>query len=71
MSEEMSFRCRCCINLTVEDSHRESTWLDGQDERAITHPLPHDELVQLYFGDAQARVAVDLAGQGHDMARAT
>ena len=36
--------------------------LDGQDEQAITHPLPHDELVQLYFGAAQARVAVDLAG---------
>ena len=46
-------------------------WLDGQDERAITDPLPSDELVQLYFGAAQARVAVDLAGQGHDLVRAT
>ena len=46
-------------------------WLDGQDERAITHPLPLDELVQLYFGAAQARVGADLAGQGHDLARAT
>ena len=46
-------------------------WLDGQDEQAIAHPLPNDELVQLYFGAAQARVAVDLAGQGHDLARAT
>jgi hypothetical protein len=45
-------------------------WLDEQDERAIAHPLPH-ELVQLYFAAAQARVAVDLAGQGHDLARAT
>ena len=45
-------------------------WLDGRDEQAITDPRPHDELVQLYFGAAQARVAVDLAGQGHDLARA-
>ena len=62
---------RCCRTLTVEDSHRESMWLDGQDEQAIAHPLPHDELVQLDFGAAQARVAVDLAEQGHDLARAT
>ena len=45
--------------------------LDGQDEQAITHPLPHGELVQLYCGAAQARVAADLAGQGHELARAT
>ena len=60
----------CCATLSVEDSHRESIWLDGRDEQAITHPRPHDELVQLYFGAAQARVAVDLAGLGHDLARA-
>ena len=46
-------------------------WLDVQDEQGITCPLPQHELVQLYFGAAQARVAVDLAGQGHDLARAT
>ncbi len=46
-------------------------WLDVQGEQAITHPLPHDELVQLYFGAAQAWVAVDMAGQGYDLARAT
>ena len=44
--------------------------LDGLHEQAITRPLPHYELVKLHFGAAQARLAVDLAGQGHDLARA-
>ena len=39
------FPGRCCRTLTDADSHCESMWLDGQDEQAITHPLPHDELV--------------------------
>lgn len=51
---------RCCRTLSVEDSHCGSMWSDEQDERAITHPPPHDELVQRYLGAAQARVAVDL-----------
>ena len=66
-----SYARRCCRTLTVEDSQRESMWLDVQDKQAITRPLPHEELVQLYFGAAQAWVAVDLAEQGHDLARAT
>ena len=35
--------------------------LDGWYEQAITCPLPHDELVKLHCGAAQARIAVDLA----------
>ena len=61
---------RCCTTLAVEDSQRESMRLDGVDEQSIPRPLPHDELVQLLSGAAQARVAVDLVGQGHDLARA-
>lgn len=44
--------------------------LDGLNEQAITRPLPHDELVQLHCVASQARVSADLAGQGHDLARA-
>jgi len=44
--------------------------LDGLHEQAITRPLPHDELVQLHCVALQARFAVDLAGEGHDLARA-
>ena len=61
---------RCCTTLTVEDSQRESIRLDGLHEQAITRPLPHDKLVQLHCLTLQARFAVDLAGQGHDLARA-
>ena len=66
----ISFARRCCRTLTVEDSHRESVWLDRANEQAIPRPVPHDELVQLLSVAAQARVAADLAGQGHDLARA-
>ena len=45
-------------------------WLDVQDEQAITHPLPHDELVQLHRLTEEAWVFADLAGQGDDLARA-
>ena len=61
---------RCCTTLAVEDSQRESMRLDGVDEQAIPRPLPHDELVQLLSGAAQAWVAADLARQGYDLARA-
>ena len=61
---------RCCTTLTVEDSQRESMRLDGLHEQAIPRPLPHDKLVQLHCLALQARFAVDLAGQGHDLARA-
>ena len=44
--------------------------LDGTHEQVITRPLLHDELVQQHGFASQARVAVDLAGQGHDLARA-
>jgi len=44
--------------------------LDGMHEQTDTRPLPYDELVQLHGFAAQARVAADLAGQGHDLARA-
>ena len=44
--------------------------LDGLHEQAIPRPLPHDKLVQLHCLALQARFAVDLAGQGHDLARA-
>ncbi len=45
-------------------------WLDVLHEQAITRPRPHDELVQLDCVALQARFAVDLAGQGDDLARA-
>ena len=61
---------RCCTTLTVEDSQRESMRLDGLHEQAIPRPLPHDKLVQLHCLALQARFAVDLAGQGHDLALA-
>lgn len=59
-----------CTTLTVEDSQCKSRRLDGCDEQAIIRPLPHDEMVQLYCFASQARIASDLAGQGHDLARA-
>lgn len=59
---------RCCKTLATKDSHCEFMRLDGAHEQAITRPLPHDELVQLHGVSAQARVAADLAGQGHDLA---
>lgn len=40
-------------------------------EQADTRHLPHDELVQLHGGAAQARVAADLFGQGDDLALAS
>jgi len=61
---------RCCTTLTREDSHCESMRLDGAHEQAIPRPLPHDELVQLHCFAAQARVPVDMVGQGADLARA-
>ena len=66
----VAFTGRCCRTLTIEDSHRESTRLDGRHEQADTRPLPHDELVQLHCFTSQTRVAADLAGQGDDLARA-
>ena len=44
--------------------------LDGLHERAITRPLPQEELVRLHSFAAQAWFASDVAGQGHDLARA-
>lgn len=61
---------RCCRTLTVKDSHGESRRLDDRHEQTITCPLPHHEPVQLHCFAAQARVTVDLAGQGCDLARA-
>ena len=61
---------RCCRTPTVEDSPRASMRSDGPHEHAILDTLPHDELVRFQFGAAQAWVAVDLAGQGHDLPRA-
>ena len=66
----MTLNGRCCTTLTVEDSQRESMRLDGLHEQAIPRPLPHDKLVQLHCLALQARFAVDLAGQGHDLALA-
>ena len=42
--------------------------LDGVHEQAVTRPLPHDELVQLHGFAEEARITVDLAGQGDDLA---
>jgi hypothetical protein len=36
--------------------------LEGVHEQAVTRPLPHYELVQLYCFAAQARLAADLVG---------
>lgn len=68
--QRSTFGGRCCTTLTVEDSQRESMRLDGLHEQAIPRPLPHDKLVQLHCLALQARFAVDLAGQGHDLALA-
>ena len=59
---------RCCTTLAMEDSQRESIWLDGVHEQTITRPLPHYELAHLHGGAPQARVAADLAGQGDGLA---
>ena len=50
---------RCCTTLTVDDSHCESMRLDKPHEQAITRPLPHHELVQLYSLRAEAWRAAD------------
>ena len=44
--------------------------LHGSHERTIPLPLSHDELVPLQRRIAQAGLAADLGGQGHDLARA-
>ena len=44
--------------------------LDGADEQTQIRPLPNDELVQLQRCTQEARVASDLAGKGHGLARA-
>ena len=59
---------RCCTTLTGEDSHRESMRLEGRHDATPTRPLPHDELVQLHGFAEEARITVDLAGQGDDLA---
>jgi hypothetical protein len=46
-----------------EDSHGESLRLDGVHEQAVTRPLTHYKLVQLYGFAAKARLAADLVGQ--------
>jgi hypothetical protein len=56
-------------NTDVWDSLCGSMRLDRRHEQAITHPVPHDELVRLHSGSAQARIAADLARQGDDPAR--
>ena len=61
---------RCCATLSEADSHLEFMRLNGVHEQAVTRPLPHHELVQLHGFAAQARITVDLVGQGHDLARA-
>ncbi len=62
---------RCCTSLTTEDSLCESMRLDARYEQAISHPLLHDELVQLQRIAAEAGIAADPGRQGHDLARAT
>ena len=61
---------RCCRTLTADDSQRESMRLDGSHEQAASHPLPHDELVQLQRGAAQARLDADLGRPGDGLAGA-
>ena len=59
----------CCrITLSLEDSHRDSMRLDEAHAQAILCPLPHDELIRLHCGAEEARFAVDLVGQGPDLA---
>ena len=67
---EMTVAGHCCRTLSPEESHCKSMRLDGLHEQAITRPLSHDELVQLRCLASQVRVFVDLAGRGHDLARA-
>ncbi|MGV8987963.1 MAG: DUF262 domain-containing protein [Cypionkella sp.] len=61
---------RCCRTLAAKDSNCETMRLDGVHEQAIPCPLPNDELVQRYCGAEKTRFAVDLVGQGDDLARA-
>ena len=65
----VAYERRCCRTLMFADSHRESMWLDGRHEQTLTYPPPLHERVRLHCGAVQARVAADLAGQGHDPAR--
>lgn len=55
--------------LNKDVSHCESRRLDLADEQADTRPLPYDKLVLLHRLASQARFAVDLVGQGDDLAR--
>lgn len=49
----------CCGNVPIEDSYLETMRLDSQHEKAITRPLPHEELVQLCCTTAQVRIFAD------------
>jgi hypothetical protein len=44
--------------------------LGGAHYQAFTRPLPYDELAWLQCSAAQARLVVDLVGQGYDLALA-
>ena len=56
-------------NSLLKDSQRESMGLEGLHPEAFSRPLPHNELVRLQRRAAEARLPVDLVGQGDDMAR--
>jgi len=56
-------------NSLLKDSQRESMGLEGLHAETFSRPLPHDELVRLQRRAAEARLPVDLVGQGDDMAR--
>src|SRR6056297_550553 len=63
-------KARCCTTLTLDDSHRESMWMEMRHEQAIIRPLRHHELARLDRLTEEAWFFADPAGQGDGMARA-
>ncbi|BAQ70782.1 hypothetical protein NHU_03650 [Rhodovulum sulfidophilum] len=57
-------------NLTDENSPGESLRSSGRYKQILSHPPPHNQRAHAFCFAAQARVNVDLAGQGDDLSRA-
>jgi hypothetical protein len=62
---------RCCTTLSAKDPQRGSMLLDRRHKQTNSLPLLHHELVPLQWPTEEAWFSADLAGQGHDLARAT
>lgn len=55
--------CRC-VNVTVEDSAREAVGLEGRHDQARARPLSREEPGRPTLLASEARVNLDLSGQG-------